>query len=226
LIDMRPLIAAVLLLSASGSQAAPRPGPRCPDSSRPAFSGHPFLPFLCAGGPLSGKPGSGEALMTAEIRPVKDKLRDSIEPLVGRWEGWAVYGMQRFDVVVSVEKDGRAAKIKFGAMDIATQFKNKIEAELRPSFWSAGKFHFTAVEADLPGSRREGDAWLGAAPPPVVQGLDRSLVVVYRGLAALHEARFMLDGPDKLLFSYAYRQEGAAPVQIGGNLKRSQRDPF
>jgi hypothetical protein len=223
---MRHFLTAFLALAAGLSTAAARPGPRCPDSSRPAFSGHPFLPFLCAGGPLAPKRGSGESFMTPELKPLtKDKNRNGLEALGGRWEGWAIYGLQRFEVVVSIETDGRRTKIKFAAMDIATQFKNKLEAELKESLWSAGRYHVSVVDADLPEARLTGEAWLGAAPKPLSQGLDRSLVVAYDGLAALHEARFMLDGPDKILFSYRY-QDGGTPIQIGGNLKRSQREPF
>ncbi|MBI3552126.1 MAG: hypothetical protein HY077_06380 [Elusimicrobia bacterium] len=223
---MKAILAMMSLGLACVSWAADRPGPRCPDSSRPHFSGHPFAPFLCPGAPNPPLPGPGEGLVTAATAPTKDPAKTSFEPLMGRWDGWAVYGISRFEVLASVEKGRHGILVKFAAMDYITHAKNKFTAELKTSFWHSDRYNAVVTEVDLPESPLDGRAWLGGAAPPVAQGLDRAFVLAYDHLAALHEVRFVLDGADKIRYSYLYRLPGQPAVQMGGTLTRSTREPF
>ncbi len=216
----------LLLVLAAPSSAQLR-APHCLDQSPARFTGNPFFPELCPNGLLAPTPGSGEVLLSTATMPVfKKNPKADFTPVLGSWEGWAFYGMGRYQLAASAERAGRRVILKLAITDHATLRTNKFRAELKKSFWHHGRYHTVVEWLDAPGAQLRGRAWLGAAPPPVEQGLDWSFVLSYDELAAINEARFMVDGPDKIRFSYIYRPTNAPAIQIGGTLTRSQRAPY
>ncbi len=220
----RKLIPPIVLACLAGC-ATPPPGPRCPDKSVPRFSGHPFLPNLCPKDLTAPRRGSGQLYLTQQIMPVVAASSASFAPMAGNWEGWAMYDNDRFQVTISV-RQGQPATLQLAATEYVYHRVNKLQAELTASTKEPGLYDVKVTDLALPRSPLKAKAWLGTAPAPQTQGLDRSFVIAYKSLAALHEFRFKFDGPGKLWYVYTYRQAGQEPVSTSGTLNRTDRDAF
>lgn len=219
-----PKLTLVLIaLAAACSTARTAKGPRCPDGSRPRFSGHPFAPFICHGDAEAPRAGSGEGLLPPGVLPDCATWDEKeLSALAGNWEGWVAYGNSRYFVLISLRQSDYLV-LKISATDWETHDVSRVRGELRGSH---GRYGARVLLTALPEWRLKAKAWLGKALPPLVQDLDRSFVLSYKHLAALHEVRFKQDGPDRIRYLYTYRQAGRDPAQSSGFLTRAEREPF
>ena len=221
--SLRKLLPLLIAVAAACSTARTAKGPRCPDGSRPRFSGHPFAPFICQGDADAPKAGSGEGLLLQSVLPDWQSWdQKELAALAGNWEGSVAYGNSRYFVLISIRQSDYLV-LKIAATDWETHDVSRLRGELRGS---RGRYGARVLLTALPEWRLKAKAWLGKALPPLVQDLDRSFVLSYKHLAALHEVRFKQDSPDRIRFLYTYRQAGRDSAQSSGLLTRSEREPF
>lgn len=130
----------VLLLLASGASAQPR----CPHGEAPQLAVHPFRSLVCS---ASADPALSTQTPKVAFPRAAETAEQTLERLAGSWEGWAAFGLQRFELLLVVEKEGKGWRGKLQTRDHKTLRLWPLEGRLAPS-----------------GSKAAINAWLGIWP--------------------------------------------------------------
>lgn len=185
-----------LLLAASGAGAQFR----CPNNATAQFTGHPFRPISCPG---VADPTAAEApLEFPPLAPApkpKEAAERALEALEGRWEGYVAFGMDRYEVLLVVERDRKGWTARFEQKEhrLLRRFvllaKGKAKGE---------RVSGEVTLAPLPGITREAQARAGKGEKPY----DLELRLAYEGEPETHRLAIRRDGPAlKLLYQDARR---------------------
>jgi hypothetical protein len=130
----------ILLLAVAAASAQPR----CPHKEAPALAVHPFRSLVCSSTP-------DVALSTqvpkVELRRSPESAEKTLERLAGAWEGWATFGLQRFELLLVIDKDEKGWRGKLQTRDHKTLRFWPLEGRLAPS-----------------GHKASINAWLGLWP--------------------------------------------------------------
>lgn len=103
----------LLLLLACGASAQPR----CPGGEKPSLTVHPFRSLVCSSSPdvaLSTRAVKLSLPRTAET------AEQALERVAGAWEGWAAFGMQRYEVLLTLAREGKGWRGKLLTRDHKT----------------------------------------------------------------------------------------------------------
>lgn len=185
-----------LLLAASGAWAQYR----CPNKATAEFTGHPFHPIACPGAadPSLGKAPLEFPPLTPAPKP-KDAAAQALEALEGRWEGYVAFGMDRFEVLLVVERQRKGWTARFEQKEhrILRRFVFLAEGKAK-----GDRLKGEVTLAPLPGNTRAAEARAGKAEKPY----DLELRLAYAGEAETHRLAIRRDGDSlKLLYQDARR---------------------
>lgn len=209
---MTALLVSLLLASPAAAQ---KPGPRCRQGAKPSFSGQPFTPVACPKGP----PAVRDAAPPAAPEPLapKDQGKLTLDALVGRWEGYVVYGGSRYEVVWDIKKKGKAGAFaaRLETKDYQLLNKNALVAEFKPA--GPGTYAGTVALESLPGSALEATLKLGE--PSGGGAFDRELLLLYKERPG-QRLRLTLDGRKKARGEYTDLAQPEPPVL--GELTRTR----
>ncbi len=212
-------IALLLLLTPAAAAPAP-PRPRCPQG-QPHFTGLLFSPLRCPGGP-----DHKADTIPAAPRPLeaKDASSRSLKEFIGSWEGFAAYGLSRFEVLVSLEKKGWFGKgfvLRVETRDYQVLNKNVFRVELKPDQY--GRFNGDVSLDTLPGAVLKAHLTLGDAPAAEAaeDPYQRELHLEYDGESGWQRLRLSFVGKDKL--RYLYTDMDRPRQSVAGELTRSKR---
>jgi len=216
------LLALLTLLPSSSLRAQPLRGPRCPDGKPPVFTGLPFSPLSCA-----KEPPATEVQLSSVSLPSTNKAPLTLDDLVGRWEGIVSQGIGRYRVSLTVAGAKKGYAIRFENVELTGLVKHVFDAELkgRAFFGSKGPYDAVVTLQELP-EPHDATVFIGAPYAPDKDGLDRELVLVYRGRSDAHRLRFKLD-KDALRFryDYSYAQPTPGTISSSGELRRGGKTP-
>lgn len=206
-----PLGLLLLNLPAASQQAT---GQACPAGAQAVFTGHPFHPLECPR-PKSDS-GSAQAA-TVPAAPAADK-KLKLNDLLGGWEGYVGFGIDRFEALFSLEKDGLVSKNLLARLETREHrilLKQAFAARLK----SQGPGQYAALvsleTAQLPPLNAQ--VSLGRSADPA---FDRELLLVYPNGAA-HRLRLKRE-KDALHYSYEDLSLPGAPASQG-TFQRTRR---
>lgn len=202
----RPLLAAVALLLSLPAAAG-----RCPRGGEPIFTGSPFRPLECP------QPGSAAQVSTAPAAPIAAK-GSKLNDLVGRWEGYASFGIERFETLFILEKSGLLGKnlsARFETREHRTLIKETLSAQLKAQ--GPGEYAAAVRLEEAPSSALSAKVTLGKSEDPA---FDRELLLVYEN-GKTHRLRLKRDNETLRYFYEDLSLPDLPPSR--GTLTRSQR---
>lgn len=215
----------LLLLTLPVAAVEPPARPRCPQG-QPKFTGQPFSPIRCPAGPDHNTSQSPDNLPATPAPPqARDKTSRSLKDFAGSWEGFAAYGISRFEVFCSVEKKGWFGKnlvLRFETRDYQLLNTHVFRVEVKPDEY--GRFNGDVTLDALPGASLKAHITLTDAPAPEAaeDPYQRELTLLYDGEPGWHRLRLSFVGKDKLRYHYT---DMSRPRQsAAGELTRSKRD--
>lgn len=201
----RTLLILVPVLLAFPVQAQKMTGKRCPEGSRVVMTGHPFHPLECL--------PAGSFSVAASSAPAAPALAKNVklDDFLGRWEGYAVLGVDRFEILVSLGKDGLFGKslaARLEAREHRVPLIHVLTARLKAE--GAGRYAASVLLESSPLPSLKGRAWLGRSSDPA---FDAELLLVYPN-GASHRLR-LKRGKEALFYSYEDLAKPGAPSSQG-----------
>lgn len=214
------LILGLFALLRPGNAIGQQRAPSCPEGERPRFTGEILDPLRCA------KPASPEAADgagRAPAIPAKASRATQIKDLVGRWQGMAVAGISRYEVLLDIRmgQDG-VYVVRLATKDYAFHRRNAIWGRLQPTD-TAGQFRTDVWLDSVPELGLDG--WLQLKPldsqDQAGQTHDRQAQVTFDLRSGLQEVWFKVTDTETL--SYSYRMTGfPRPLSFSGELKKTE----
>ncbi|HAZ08071.1 MAG TPA: hypothetical protein DCZ01_06015 [Elusimicrobia bacterium] len=201
-----------LLVVAFLCPAARAAGPSCAGGRPPRMTGDLFVPIECS-----------TAAAVAASLPVEPSVaqKPDLKALSGTWEGSAVQGFGRYQILATLEVGwlGRA----HGTLALKElQFREHLGHRLKLTPAKGKGRYGAALSTDsLPAAALKGEALFTTAPDAAASGRHMFEVVFANG--ASHRARWAFEGEDALRVTVWSSVPGAPPRSWETVLRRSTR---
>lgn len=188
---------------------------RCPNKAAPEFTGHPFHPISCPG---INDPSVAEKPLEFPPLPPAPKAKEAADKalavLEGRWEGYVAFGMDRYEVLLVVERERRGWTARFEQKEhrILRRFVFLADGKAK-----GDRLTGEVTLAPLPGITRAVSARVGKGGKP----FDVELRLAYDGEPELHRIAARREG-ESLRLLYQDAKRPAVP-EATADLKPSTR---
>lgn len=199
-----------LVLALCLSMPASAQGAKCRLGNEPRLSGDFFAPVECSTAALK--------VESLPLPPVEADKRASLKELAGRWEGAAVAGFGRYELLLTLEKPSWTGSTRATAKLKELQFRERQGHVIELSSRGRNRWALELKSEALPGRALEGKATLGADEKTGERRFD---AVFDNG--ARHVALLRLEG-EELKVRLWSAVPGAPPRELETVLRRSTRE--